>query len=76
MFDGQAREADLKSVESLLALVREHVAATGEVQLYPVADGDEGRPPKGMVNLSTGGLDRERCFFNERSFYRVTAAPA
>ena len=35
MFDGQDREADLKSVESLLGLVREHVTATGEVQLYP-----------------------------------------
>jgi hypothetical protein len=39
MFDGQDREADLKNVESLLALVREHVTATGEVQLYPVWDG-------------------------------------
>jgi hypothetical protein len=30
MFDGQDREADLRSVESLLALVREHVTAAGK----------------------------------------------
>jgi hypothetical protein len=75
MFDGQHREADLKSVESLLALVREHVTATGEVQLYPVWDGEEGKPPKGVINLGVGALDRERFFFNEQFFYRVTAAP-
>jgi hypothetical protein len=42
MFDDQDREDDLRSVESLLVLVREHVTATGEVQLYPVWDGEEG----------------------------------
>ncbi|HEU4937436.1 MAG TPA: hypothetical protein VFT39_13325, partial [Vicinamibacterales bacterium] len=75
MFDAQDREADLKSVESLLALVREHVRATGEVQLYPVWDGEEGKPPKGVINLGVGALNRERFFFNEQFFYRVTAAP-
>jgi hypothetical protein len=40
------REVDLRSVDSLLALVREHVRATGEVQLYAVWDGEEGSPPK------------------------------
>lgn len=74
MFDGQDREADLKSVESLLALVREHVTAAGEVQLYPVWDGEEGKPPKGVINLRMGALNRERFFFNEQFFYRVTAA--
>ena len=73
MFDGQDREADLKSVEALLALVREHVTATGEVQLYPVWDGEEGKPPKGVINLRVGALSRERFFFNEQFFYRVTA---
>jgi hypothetical protein len=75
MFDGQDREADLKSVDSLLALVREHVTATGEVQLYPVWDGEEGTPPKGVINLGVGALNRETFFFNEQFFYRVTAAP-
>jgi hypothetical protein len=73
MFDGQDREADLKSVELLLALVREHVTATGEVQLYPVWDGEEGSPPKGEINLGLGALNREKFFFNEQFFYRVTA---
>lgn len=74
MFDGEDREADLKSVESLLTLVREHVAATGEVQLYPVWDGDEGKPPKDMINLGVGALHRESFFFTEQFFYRVTVA--
>ena len=74
MFDGEHREADLKSVESLLTLVREHVTATGEVQLYPVWDGEEGKPPKGAIHLGVGALDRESFFFNEQFFYRVTAA--
>jgi hypothetical protein len=74
MFDGQDREADLMSAEALLALVREHVTATGEVQLYPVWDGEEGKPPKGVINLGVGTLSRERFFFNERFFYRVNAA--
>src|SRR5215470_14463062 len=35
MFEGQDREDDLKSVDALLDIIREHVGATGEVQLYP-----------------------------------------
>jgi hypothetical protein len=73
MFDGQDREADLRSVDSLLDLVREHVRAAGEVQLYPVWDGGEGSPPKGEINMELGGLNREKFFFNEQFFYRVTA---
>jgi hypothetical protein len=75
IFDSEDREADLASVDSLLILLREHVTARGEVQLYPVWDGEEGKPPKGVINLGVGALDRERFFFNEQFFYRVTAAP-
>ena len=70
--DGEGRAADLRSVESLLVLVREHVAATGEVQLYTVSDGEEGSPPKGVINVRLDTLNRETFFFNERFFYRVT----
>jgi hypothetical protein len=73
MFDGQDRDADLESVDSLLRLVREHVSATGEVQLYPVWDGEEGEPPKGVINVGLGALNREKFFFDEQFFYRVTA---
>jgi hypothetical protein len=75
MFDGQDRDADLESVDSLLGLVREHVRATGEVQLYPVWDGEEGSAPKGVINLGLGALNREQFFFNEQFFYHVTAEP-
>lgn len=73
IFDGEDRDDDLRSVDSLLGLVREHVTATGEVQLYPVWDGEEGKPPKGVINLGLGALNREKFFFNEQFFYRVTA---
>ena len=73
IFDGQDRDDDLRSVDSLLALVREHVSATGEVQLYPVWDGEEASPPKGVINLGLEALNRERFFFNEQFFYRVIA---
>lgn len=73
MFDGQDRGADLKSVESLLAFVREHVTTAGEVQLYPVWNGEEGTPPKGVITLGVDTLHRDSFFFNERFFYRVTA---
>ena len=62
------------SVDSLPGLVREHVTATGEVQLYPVWAGEEGKPPKGVINLEVGALNRESFFFNEQFFYRVTGA--
>ena len=72
MFDGEDREDDLRSVESLLVLIREHVAATGEVQLYTVWDGEEGSPPKGVINMGLDSLNRETFLFTERFFYRVT----
>jgi hypothetical protein len=72
MFDGQDRDDDLKSVDSLLVLVRDHVRATGEVQLYPVWDGEERSAPKGVISLGVGALKREKFFLNEQFFYRVT----
>ena len=73
MLDGtQDREADLKSVDSLLALVRDRVAATGEVQLYPVWDGEESSPPKGVISVGIDSLDRETFFLNERFLYRIS----
>ena len=70
--EGEARAADLRSVESLLALIREHVSAAGEVQLYPTWDGEEGSPPKGAIEVTLDALDRQTFFFNEQFFYRVT----
>ena len=74
MFDDRGREADLRSVESLLVLVREHVTATGEVQLYPVWAGEEDKPPKGVIDLGLAALNSETFFFNEQFFYRVSSA--
>jgi hypothetical protein len=42
--------------------------------LYSVWDGEEGSPPKGVINLGLDALNRERFFFTEQFFYRVTAA--
>lgn len=70
--DDENREADLHSLQSLLILIREHVAAAGEVQLYPVWDGEEGNPPKGTIDLGLDALNPETFFFNEQFLYRVT----
>jgi hypothetical protein len=74
MFDNdEDRQADLRSLESLVALVREHVTTAGEVQLYPVWDGEEGSPPKGNITVRLDALNRETFLFTEQFFYRVTA---
>jgi hypothetical protein len=69
--DHPERESELKSVQSLLDLIQAHVAA-GEVQIYPVWDGNEGDAPKGTIRLSAESLRPETFFFNEQFFYRVT----
>jgi hypothetical protein len=65
------RQADLISLRSLLTLVREHVAAAGEVELYGVWNGEEGSPPKGTIDLELDALNPETFFFNEQFLYRV-----
>ena len=77
MFDAdKKRDADMRSLRSLLALVRTHVAAAGEVQLYPVWDGAEGSRPKGTIHVGLDRLNPETFFFNEQFLYRVTSQTA
>ena len=71
--DDEDREADLTSVDSLLVIIRGHVAATGEVELYPVWDGEESNPPKGVLTVDLVSLNRETFFLKQHFLYRVTA---
>jgi hypothetical protein len=67
------RAADLRSVRALLDLLRR--ATTGErIELYPVTDGDEAMPPKGVVEWALSELDPDRFFFNERFLHIIHAA--
>jgi len=66
-----SRDADLRSVQELLSIVREHVARFGGVELYPVWDGNEHLPPKGQVEVSADALNPETFLFTEQFFYRV-----
>jgi len=59
------READLRSVRALLALLREASIRADRVELYPVGDGDEAKPPKGRIEWQLDALEPERLFFNE-----------
>jgi len=68
------RAADLRSVRALIDLVARVVERDGRVELYPVADGDEMKPPKGVIELPVESLVADRFFFNER-FMHVVAAP-
>ena len=70
--DAEDREEDLRSLRSLLALVRQHVAASGEVQLYAIWNGEKGSPPKDTLHFALDALNAETFFFNERFLYRVT----
>jgi hypothetical protein len=66
------RSADFASTRALVALIRQHVNDGAEVQLYPVGDGAEGRPPKGTVQLSIDAIDPETFLFTEQFLYRVS----
>jgi hypothetical protein len=70
--DAEERPADLRSVRSLVAMVQAHVEASGEVQLYPVWDGNEASPPKGTINVRLDALNRDTFIFTEQFLYGVT----
>lgn len=65
VLESDNREADLRSVRGLLALLREAAIRVDRIELYPVADGDEAKPPKGRIEWRLDALDPERLFFNE-----------
>jgi hypothetical protein len=69
--DAKHRELDLQSVRALLNLVHEHVLASGEIQLYPVWDGDEGLRPKGTIDVRLAALKPETFLLNQQFLYRV-----
>lgn len=74
IFDGQdEREADLASLRALLDLLN---SIDGDVQLYAVWYGEEGEPPKGLLDLDLDAIDAERFFFIERFLYRTTRVGA
>jgi hypothetical protein len=73
MFDENPdREADLRSVEALLALIRRHMSESNEVQLYAVWAGEEAEPPKGTIELVSHDLLADRFLLNERFLHRIT----
>ena len=47
------------------------MARRSRVELYPVADGDESKPPKGVIDWQLTALDPDRLFFNERFMHVV-----
>ena len=69
------READLRSVRALVELMGQVVAQSGSVELYPVADGDEWKPPKGTIEWQLSALDPDRFFLNEQFMHVVREGP-
>lgn len=65
------READLRSVRALIALISEAAAGSERVELYPVADGDESRQPRGVIEWQLQSLRPEQLFFNEQFMHVV-----
>jgi hypothetical protein len=67
VFDADERQ----SMQALVRLIREHVAASGEVELYPAWNDKVDAAPKGTINLPIDKIDPQTFFFVERFFYRV-----
>ena len=67
----EGREADVRSMRALARLVSEALSLGGCVELYPVADGNEGHAPKGRVEMSLGQFVPEQTVFTEQYFYVV-----
>ena len=65
------RAADLRSVRALIELLGDVVSHSDRVELYPVADGDEAKPPNGVIEWELNSLDPEKLFFNERFMHVV-----
>ncbi len=63
--------ADRRSVDALLHLLRERVARSARVELYPVWNGEESLSPKGQIDWQLAALIPERFFFNERFMHTV-----
>ena len=51
------RDADLRSIDRLLDLIRPLVMSGGEVQLYPIWDLEEHKPPKGTIEMPLASLN-------------------
>jgi len=65
------RAADLRSVRALVELIGQAATRSERVELYPVADGEESRKPKGIIDWQLEALDPERLFFNEQFLHVV-----
>jgi hypothetical protein len=65
------RQADLRSVRALIGLLDRTVTDTASVELYPVADGQESEPLRGVIEWPLDSLDPETLFFNERFMHVV-----
>ena len=63
--DGPSEDA-LRSVRALLDLLHQVIERSGSVELYPVWDGEQSEPPKGVIDWQVGALIPEQLFFNER----------
>jgi hypothetical protein len=62
---------DRRSVAALLQLLRQLVAHSASVELYPVWNGEESLSPKGVIEWQLGTLMPKRFFFSERFMHIV-----
>ena len=69
--EGDDRAADLQSVRALVELIGRILKDSERVELYPIADGDEAKPPKGVIRWRLRALEPEQFFFNEQFLHVV-----
>jgi hypothetical protein len=70
--DDRDREANLASVKALFALIESQLGDSPLIELLPVADLCEGKPPKGLIELRFADLDPGKFFFTEQFLYRIS----
>lgn len=65
------RRDDLRSVSALLDVVSGALDAGQYLELYPIWDGEEGKPPKGVIQWSREHLVPETFLFNEHFMHVI-----
>ncbi len=67
------REDEIAVASELIALIRECLSSSPQVELYPVWSGSESSAPKGTIPLVASELEARTFLFTEQFLYQVTA---
>jgi hypothetical protein len=64
-------DKDQDSIQALVRLIREHVAASGGVEMHALWNDEVDERPVGTIELRVDTIDPQKFFLVEGFFYRV-----